>query len=80
MCGSAIVIQVAEYGIIIPKILRRVLQKACSALLANWLLKEARSFSALTRSMFYKKRSKNLASLDFAFLYSCFLFLMMHFG
>ena len=34
----------------------------------------------ITRSMFYKIRSKTLASLDFAFLYSSFLFLMTHFG
>ena len=33
-----------------------------------------------TRNMFYKKHSKNLASPDFDFLYSCFLILMTHFG
>ena len=33
-----------------------------------------------TRSPVYKKRSKNMSSLDFDFLYSCFLFLMVHFG
>ena len=33
-----------------------------------------------TLNMFYKKRSKNLASPDFDFLYSCFLILMTHFG
>ena len=31
-------------------------------------------------ALVYKKCSKTLASLDFVFLYSCFLFLMMHFG
>ena len=34
----------------------------------------------ITLNMFYKKRSKKLSSLDFAFLYSGFLFLMTHFG
>ena len=33
-----------------------------------------------TRIIVYKKRSKNLDSLNSAFLYSCFLFLMMYFG
>ena len=41
---------------------------------------ENKLVSKITRSMFYKKRSESLASLDFAFLDSCFLFLMMHFG
>ena len=34
----------------------------------------------ITLNMFYKKRSKKLSSLDFAFLYSGFLFSMTHFG
>ena len=38
------------------------------------------SFGSDTRSLFYKKRSKKLSSLDFPFLYSRFLFLMAHFG
>ena len=46
----------------------------------NSVITEGMYLFVYTRSLFYKKRSKNLASLDFAFLYSCFLFLMMHFG
>ena len=33
-----------------------------------------------TRSTSYKKSSKNWSSLEYAFLYSRFLFSMMHFG
>ena len=33
-----------------------------------------------THSLFYKKRSKNMFSLDFDFLCTCFLFLRTHFG
>ena len=33
-----------------------------------------------TRSSVYKKHSKNMSSLDFDFLYSCFLFSRTHFG
>ena len=33
-----------------------------------------------TRSPVYKKLSKNMSSLDFDFLYSCFLFSRTHFG
>ena len=33
-----------------------------------------------TRSLVYKKRSKSMSSLEFSFLYSCFLFLRMYFG
>ena len=33
-----------------------------------------------TRSIFYKKRSKNVYSRDFSFLYSCFLFFSGNFG
>ena len=33
-----------------------------------------------TRNVVYKKRSKNMYSLDFSFLYSCFLFSMTIFA
>ena len=35
---------------------------------------------SFTRNAVYKKRSKNLSSLDFDFLYSCFLISRKHFG
>ena len=48
--------------------------------LIHWLSQLQQFSDKNTRSSVYKKRSKNMSSLDFDFLYSCFLFSRTHFG
>ena len=45
-----------------------------------WCCTTATAAPIYTRSIAGKKRSKNVYSLDFAFLYSRFLFFSMNFG